>query len=206
MSPDRAWPFLSDPSHPFLSAVWAVAIHGVIGVFVIAPIIWRSRHRTAYAALAFAGGSVLDLDHFIAAGSISLHTIETLPGGRPDSHSIVFVLALALLVLAITRSVLGAWSVFAVNLAHLLFDGAGGSEHILYPWTHVDGVPWLLSPAGCVVLLGASVAIARRADRSGPQVHGRAQAGVVEQQSRAAEGEKRAVVEHLGESPETVHR
>jgi hypothetical protein len=60
-----AWPFLSDPYHPFLSAVWAVMIHGVLGVLVVAPILWRSRHRTVYTAVAFVGGSILDLDHFI---------------------------------------------------------------------------------------------------------------------------------------------
>jgi hypothetical protein len=64
-----AWPFLSDPNHPFLSAVWAVMIRGVLGVLVVAPILWPSRHRTAYRAVAFVGGSILDLDHFIEAGT-----------------------------------------------------------------------------------------------------------------------------------------
>jgi hypothetical protein len=164
----RSWPFLSDAHHPFISAVWAVFIHGIIGVVVVAPIIWRSRHRGAFGLLAFAGGSVLDLDHFIAAGSLSLHRIETLPGGRPDTHSLAFVLALALITFLLwprTSRLTAAWSLFAVNTAHLLFDAAGGDEHILYPWTGIDGIPWLLCPLGTLALCGASEMIARRRAR-----------------------------------------
>lgn len=168
MSTYRSWPFLSDAHHPFISAVWAVFIHGIIGVVVVAPIIWRSRHRGAFGLLAFAGGSVLDLDHFIAAGSLSLHRIETLPGGRPDTHSLAFVLALALITFLLwprTSRLTAAWSLFAVNTAHLLFDAAGGDEHILYPWTGIDGIPWLLCPLGTLALCGASEMIARRRAR-----------------------------------------
>lgn len=164
MSPYQAWPFLSDPSHPFLSAVWAVAIHGCLALIAVAPLIWRSRHRLAYGALAFVGGSILDLDHFIAAGSLSLHTIETL-SGRPDTHSLIFVAGLAALTLLLTRRRLAAWAVFAVNVAHLLFDAAGGHEHILYPFSSLDGLPWLLCPLGTVALLGISAAISAGAQR-----------------------------------------
>ncbi len=166
MSPYRGWPFLSDPSHPCLSAVWAVLIHGCVCILAIAPIVWRSDHRIGYALLAFVGGSAIDLDHFIAAGSIDLHTIETI-GGRPDTHSLVFVLLLALLTLILTRRWPLAWAVLAVNLAHLLFDAAGGGVHILYPLKHPDGLPWLASPIGTLVLLGMSAAIARRSARPG---------------------------------------
>jgi hypothetical protein len=72
-----AWPFLSDTSHPLASAIWAVFIHGVIGVIVVAPIVWHSRQRILYGLIAFVGGSVLDLDHVVAAGSISPHALET---------------------------------------------------------------------------------------------------------------------------------
>ena len=160
MSPYQAWPFLSDPSHPFLSAVWAVLIHGVVGVLAVAPILWRSRHRLRYGLLAFVGGFILDIDHFIAAGSLNLHTIETL-SGRPDTHSIVFALALSAATGVATRRWLAAWAVFAANLAHLLYDGAGGNEHVLYPFTSVDGLPWLLCPLGTLALLAASAVLAR---------------------------------------------
>jgi hypothetical protein len=160
VSPYHAWPFLSDPNHPFLSAVWAVLIHGTLAVVSVAPILWRSRHRLIYTALAFIGGFVLDIDHFIAAGSLNLHTIETL-GGRPDTHSIIFIAGLAAVTLALTRSWLATWAVFAINLVHLLFDGAGGNEHVLYPFTSVDGIPWLLCPLGTLACLGVSAWLVR---------------------------------------------
>jgi LexA-binding, inner membrane-associated putative hydrolase len=168
VSPYRAWPFLSDPGHPFLSAVWAVLVHGCICLVAIGPIVWRSDHRIGYALLAFVGGSAIDLDHFVAAGSLNLRTIETL-GGRPDTHSLVFVLVLGLLTLILTRRWLLAWAMFAVNLAHLLFDAAGGGVHVLYPLKHPDGLPWLVSPVGTLALLGASAAIAGRSPRPGPR-------------------------------------
>lgn len=173
MSPDQAWPFLSDPNHPVLSAVWAVFIHGVIGLIVVAPLIWHSRHRIGYGLIAFVGGSALDLDHVIAAGSINPRALETLHGGRPVTHSLLFVVALSLLTLVawppLARVLRGsraqrsrwiaAWSVFAVNCAHVLFDAAGGSEQILYPSTAVHGIPWLLCPIGVLVLMAASFAV-----------------------------------------------
>jgi hypothetical protein len=90
---------------------------------------------------------------------VNPHTIESL-SGRPDTHSVVFVIALAAFTLIVTRRVLAAWSAFAVNLIHLLFDGAGGSEHILYPFSNVDGVPWLAFPLGALGLLTASSVLA----------------------------------------------
>jgi membrane-bound metal-dependent hydrolase YbcI (DUF457 family) len=158
--PDPAWPFLSDPTHPFLSAVWAVLIHGVVGVAVVAPLIWPSRRRATYAAIAFVGGSILDLDHFIAAGSLDLHTIETL-GGRPDTHSLAFVVLVAVVVLALWRRPQFAWALFAVNASHLLFDAAGTGEHILYPFSNLDSLPWLACPIGDLALLAVSAGVAR---------------------------------------------
>jgi hypothetical protein len=161
MSSYHSWPFLSDTAHPFLSAVWAVLAHGVLALFVVSPLVLRSRHRLGNAALAFVGGSLLDLDHFIAAGSLSLHRIETL-GGRPDTHSLVFVALVSLLLLALTRRPRVAWALFAVNASHLLFDAAGGNDPIIYPLSHLDGLPWLLCPLGAVALFAASELIARR--------------------------------------------
>ena len=166
MHPYQAWPFLSDPAHPFLSAVWAVVIHGVVCLVAVAPIVWRSRHRVRYGALAAVGGSLIDLDHFAAAGSLSLHTIETL-GDRPDTHSLLFVLLIAAAAYALTRRGLLAWSLFAVWAAHLLFDAAGAHERFFYPFGGDNGLPWLACPLGTLALLGASALIARRSARRG---------------------------------------
>lgn len=152
MHPYAGWPFLSDPRYPFLSAVWAVLVHGGISLLVVAPIVWRSRHRALWAALAFAAGPALDLDHVIVAGSLNPNRLEHLAGGRPATHSLLFAVALALLALALTRRTLLAWAVFAVIASHLLFDAAGGSERWLYPLSHPQGIPWLACPIGIIVL------------------------------------------------------
>jgi membrane-bound metal-dependent hydrolase YbcI (DUF457 family) len=152
MEPYRAWPFLSDPSHPLLSAVWAVAIHGVLAIVVVAPLLWQARHRPALIAAAFAAGSVFDIDHFVAAGTLNLHTIETMSGGRPATHSLGVVVLLGLAVYALTRHRQLSWGVFAIFLSHLLFDAAGGADRLLYP-------------IGGVGLLCGSLAIATRQPR-----------------------------------------
>jgi membrane-bound metal-dependent hydrolase YbcI (DUF457 family) len=160
MHPYHGWPFLTAPHHPTLSAVWAVLIHGSISLFVVLPIVLRSNRRVLFAVLAFLGGSALDLDHVVAAGSLRPHALETL-GHRPDTHSLLLAVALTLLAFALTRSKPIAWSVFAVIVSHLLFDAAGDNEYWLYPLTHPDSIPWLACPVGIAVLLGISAAVAR---------------------------------------------
>jgi hypothetical protein len=165
-----AWPFLSVPGYPFLSAVWAVLIHGILALIVVAPVVWHSSHRVRYAVLTFLGGSALDLDHFVAAGSLNLHTIETM-SGRPATHSLIFIVLLGLLTMLFTRRVIGAWAVLAVNLSHLLFDAAGGGVHVLWPLSRPDGLPWLACPIGALALLTLSTMFAGGLSR--PRSHDR---------------------------------
>jgi membrane-bound metal-dependent hydrolase YbcI (DUF457 family) len=140
--------------------VGAVLIHGSISLFVVVPIVLRSNRRVLFGTLAFIGGPALDLDHVVAAGSLSVWHIEHL-NHRPDTHSLLFAVALALLAFALTRRKLVAWSVFAVVVSHLLFDAAGGGEYWLYPLKHPDSIPWLVCPVGLAVLFGVSAAVAR---------------------------------------------
>jgi membrane-bound metal-dependent hydrolase YbcI (DUF457 family) len=163
--PYQAWPFLSDPRHPLLSAVWAIGVHGVLAVFVVSPILRRVGHRVVLALGAFAAGSVFDVDHIFAAGTLNLHAIETLSGGRPDTHSLVVVVLVGAIAYALTRRVAVAWSVFAIFLSHLLFDAAGGSDRVLYPFSNLDGLPWLACPIGTLALFGGSLAVTARSPR-----------------------------------------
>ena len=165
MHPYQAWPFLSDPRHPLLSAVWAIGVHGVIAVFVISPILRRAGHRGALALGAFVAGSVFDLDHIAAAGTLNVHAMESLAGGRPNSHSLIVVLLLSATAYALTRRAAVAWAVFAIFLSHLLFDAAGGSDRVLYPLSGLDGLPWLAFPIGTLALFGGSLAITLRSRR-----------------------------------------
>jgi membrane-bound metal-dependent hydrolase YbcI (DUF457 family) len=197
MHPDPHWPFLSDPSHPVLSVVWSVLIHGVIAVLVIAPILLRSGHRALWSALAFAGGSAVDFDHVLASGSLDPDRLEHIAGGRPATHSLLFAIALATLVLGLTRRVPSAWAVFAVVVSHLLFDAAGGSERWLYPFEQPQSIPWLLCPIGLLLLLAISDLIAHRfmspspspepeGNRADPPLATRAAAGLRSESVRLA--------------------
>ena len=152
MHPYPHWPFLSDPSHPILSVVWAVFVHGCISLLVVAPIVWSSRHRERNAVIAFIAGPAVDLDHVFAIGSLDPSRLEQIAGGRPVTHSVLFALLFSLLVLAFTRRTLLAWSVFAIIVSHLLFDAAGGSERWLYPLERPQSAPWLSCPIGIIVL------------------------------------------------------
>lgn len=160
MHPYRAWPFLSDPHYPTLSAAWAVLIHGAISVLVVLPILLVIRRRMLFGALAFMGGPALDLDHVVAADSLSPRALEHM-SHRPDTHSLIVAVGLALLMLAFTRNRLAAWSVFAVVVAHLLFDAAGGSDYWLYPFSRSSAIPWLACPIGIVALTAVSWLLAR---------------------------------------------
>jgi hypothetical protein len=166
--PYQAWPFLSDPRHPLLSAVWAIAIHGVLAVFVIAPLLrTATRHRAVLVLGTFIAGSAFDLDHIAAAGSLNPHALETLPG-RPDTHSLVVVLLLSAITYALTRRPAVTWAVFAIFLSHLLFDAAGGHEHVFYPVSSLNGLPWLACPIGALALFCGSLAITARSSRMRP--------------------------------------
>jgi membrane-bound metal-dependent hydrolase YbcI (DUF457 family) len=158
----RAWPFLSDPHHPALSAVWAVLVHGTLSVIVVLPILLHSNRRVFFGALAFVSGSAFDLDHVVAAGAINPRALEHL-SHRPDTHSLLAALALTLVVFALTRRALAAWSVFAIVVAHVLFDAAGGTEYWLYPLQSTDSIPWLACPLGIVMLTSVSWVLARSA-------------------------------------------
>ena len=155
MHPYRDWPFLSLPHHPNFSAAWEIFAHGTLGLLVVAPIVWASSRRIPFGVLAFVAGFALDIDHAVAARSLSPRAMEDL-GHRPPTHSLTFALVLALLGLLITHRKLIAWSVFAIVVSHLLFDAAGDGVYWLYPLKRPDSIPWLLCPIGIAALFAIS--------------------------------------------------
>lgn len=168
MRPDHSWPFLAAPDHPLLSALWEVLAHGLLSVLVVSPLLWRSPRRGRFALLAFLVGVGLDLDHAVAAKSLDPAAMEGL-SRRPDTHSLLFISALACLVGAVNRRGALAWGVFAILAAHLLFDAAGGGVRWLFPLQRPEAIPWLVCPLGIVLLFGVSWALARRRAWEGPE-------------------------------------
>jgi hypothetical protein len=172
----HGWPFLSAPQHPTLSAVWALLAHGALGIVVIWPILRESRKRMLYGALAFGGGSLIDIDHIFAAGSIAFHSLETL-GERPQPHALLAAVALGLIAWTMTRSGRVGWCVFALTTSHLLFDAAGGGTPLLAPLAGPQGIPWLLCPIGILALTAVRALIVRRSRLSHGRVVGRSTVG-----------------------------
>jgi membrane-bound metal-dependent hydrolase YbcI (DUF457 family) len=127
---------------------------------VVAPLVWRSRMRSRLLLLAFVGGVILDVDHALAAGTLSPGAMEEL-GRRPPTHSLAFAATLALIAYACTRRVLAAWAVLAIMGSHLLFDAAGGGVRWLYPLPEPESIPWLACPLGILLLFGVSLALTR---------------------------------------------
>jgi hypothetical protein len=165
VSPYRGFPFLADPRHADLTAAAAVLLHGLIAVVVLAPILRIVRHPWQWTAVAFVAGPAVDLDHVFAAGSASPRAMEQL-GDRPETHTILLGVALALLVLLISRNLLVAWAVFTIDASHVIFDAAGGADRWLYPISTSASLPWLICPATIALFYAISWLLASRAARS----------------------------------------
>lgn len=137
-------------------------IHTIIAVIVALPLALAHRPSALKVMLlAAALGSLIDLDHFVAAGSLSLYAATHLPI-RPASHSITFAAALALASLAVTRANWAlAWIVFASITSHVLRDASGGATQLLYPLA-ASAIPFWLYAAGELLLVAGSLLLARR--------------------------------------------
>lgn len=92
---------------------------------------------------------VIDVDHFIAAGSIHLIDAISLPY-RPVTHSFVIVFFFAIVLSVLTRSrEIGIISFFSL-CSHLLRDVWNGKSIIFYP---LSSSSYQLSNLLCIVLL-----------------------------------------------------
>jgi hypothetical protein len=130
-----------------------------------------------YGALVVLGASLVDLDHVVAAQSLSFHRLETMPA-RPDSHALLAATGFAVIAWAITRRRLLAWSIFAVTVAHLLSDAVGGGTPLLYPFSEAGAIPWLVLPGGIALLFALSALMSRSLlDLRPASQHSRREAG-----------------------------
>jgi hypothetical protein len=170
MSPYHGWPFLSVPHHALLSAGWALIAHGVLGVLVVSPILRRSGRAGRWGAVAFLGASAIDLDHVLAAGSLSFHSMESL-SRRPDTHGLPVALVLGVATWGVTRVRLAGWCVFAVVASHLVLDAAGGGTPLLFPFGRAEGIPWLLCPVTIMLMFAISALLALPCERPMRRTH-----------------------------------
>ena len=146
--PYPAWPFLSDPAHPFLSAVWAVLIHGAIGIAVVAPLVWREPPARD-----------LRRDRVRRRARCSTSTTSSRPAASTCTRS-----RRSAAVPTPTRSRSSRCSPCSRSRSRAARSSRGrcsrstprtcsstrraAASTILYPFTNLDGVPWLVCPLG----------------------------------------------------------
>ena len=109
-------PFLGRP----FWAVIDVLVHGAVALAVTGPCIRRAtrgKRALALSGLAFLSATVLDLDHFVAAGSLDLHAALSL-AARPPTHSLTFALLLGTATSLLSRDRAAGWVVFAALASH----------------------------------------------------------------------------------------
>lgn len=131
---------------------WAVAdvlFHMLVALLLLLParFVGKWPISTAIAAAVVAG--LIDFDHFIAAGALSVQAAISLPA-RPWSHSLLFAALLALLLYLASRK---SWVVLVVLVAlvsHVLRDAAGSPTPLFFPLAPVR-IPWVAYVALCLV-------------------------------------------------------
>ena len=101
--------------------------HATVAALVVLP--GTTRHRDAPLALmtiAALTAAMLDADHFIAVGSLSLHAATSMPL-RPATHSFVFGAACGVLVGLVTRRRALGLTVGLALISHVLRDAPTGA-------------------------------------------------------------------------------
>jgi membrane-bound metal-dependent hydrolase YbcI (DUF457 family) len=143
-------------------AFWAafdVLVHGAVALAVTGPCIRRAPNRRQaplLAGLAFVPATVLDLDHFISAGTLDVNAALSL-AERPPTHSLTFALLVGALAGLLCRDRAAGWVAFAGIASHVLRDAAMGTAPLLWP-LGVDAVPWWAYASGEVgLMLGSNV-------------------------------------------------
>ncbi|MHC5035038.1 MAG: metal-dependent hydrolase [Planctomycetota bacterium] len=136
-------------------ALFDVPVHAILALLVVFPLVDTQAPTEKTAILIFAVlliGTLLDVDHFVAAKSLKINDVLSLPI-RPTTHSLAFSGAVGILVVLVSRNPILSWIVFAALVSHVLRDAGGGKTPILWPlpvtaiplWTYYLGVILLLS-------------------------------------------------------------
>ena len=119
--------------------IWALfdsPLHIIVAILVTAPLcIKPSSPRNTVFRFVLVGllSAMIDLDHFVAAKSLSLYDAINLLY-RPATHSLLFALICAFTAWWITRNPRHCVIIFLALASHLLRDGASGvTPFLLWP-------------------------------------------------------------------------
>ena len=140
--------------------------HACIAATVAAPLVPRAGRRVVLTAVAAA--VAIDVDHALAARSVRVAALTSLPA-RPRTHSLLAALATGAAVGA-AGGPLHGWAAFGGLVSHLLHDAGdrAAPTPILWPLAPARqlGRRWQLAATSALVL--ASVAIGRAASGAAP--------------------------------------
>ncbi len=116
---------------PELTALLDPLAHVSLAIMVLLP--WASALNAPpkYFIAGVASAILIDLDHFIAAGSLSLSDAISLPA-RPMAHSLLFCGAAAVLIGLAMRSRLAFGAVGVALISHISRDASGGGTTPLF--------------------------------------------------------------------------
>jgi hypothetical protein len=139
---------------------WALVdsgVHGLVALLVTGPLLQSPQ----LLVLAFLAGTVVDVDHFLAAGSRSFWAATHLEQ-RPPTYSVTFALLVSRGGYLFSGSLTTAWVLFAALTSHVLRDASVGTAPLLWPLGDWGIARWTCFVAEVRLLIG-SYSIARPA-------------------------------------------
>jgi membrane-bound metal-dependent hydrolase YbcI (DUF457 family) len=134
-------------------------LHALVAAAVAAPLVPRRGRGPLLAAVA--AGTLIDLDHPVAARSLRLEAMLSLDA-RPPSHSAVVAVATGTAAAAAAGPVYG-WAAFGGLLSHILRDAADDAAPtpLLWPWSATERCSRAVFLGGAAGLAAGSWAVSR---------------------------------------------
>jgi membrane-bound metal-dependent hydrolase YbcI (DUF457 family) len=146
---------------PYAIALYDPLVHAALAAAVVAPAVPRAGRGPLLTGIA--AGTLIDLDHPVAARSLSPAAMLSLDA-RPRSHSVLLALGTGAVCGAVGGPVHG-WAALAGLGSHLLRDAAGGGAPtpLLWPWARSRRIARRWALAGTAALAVGSWAVSRAA-------------------------------------------
>ena len=134
-------------------------LHAALAAAVVAPLVPRAGTGPVYAAVA--AGTLIDLDHPVAARSLRMEANLSMPV-RPPTHCLLVALGAAAAGLAAGGPVYG-WAAFGGVASHLLRDAGdtNAPTPLLWPWAPARQIGAAWATAGSAALALGSWAVSR---------------------------------------------
>jgi membrane-bound metal-dependent hydrolase YbcI (DUF457 family) len=144
--------------------------HGLLAGAVAAPLARGTRGAPVVTAVV--AGTLIDVDHLVAARSLRPVTWVTLGGGRPRAHTLVLAVGIGGLAAAVGGRAHG-WAAFGGLASHLLRDASDSSgTPILWPLSGRRHIPRAAYAGGIAGLALGSWLVSRSSAASAPAAGG----------------------------------